>query len=180
MMMDYALLLTFDDAGEETLCRLMTTLAQQGAGQGLLDLGLKPHVTLAAFNTGKLAAVDQALAGLSAAWAGRLDLKLASAGFFPGQPATLFLAPAINQQLLALHQACADLLAPLCGALSAHYLADNWVPHCTLALDLTPQQLQAACQALSARFQPLTVRASGLSLIACCPFRGISRHRLGD
>jgi 2'-5' RNA ligase len=96
---------------------------------------------------------DLALLSLPGLW-------LYTLGTFPSDPAVgsvLFLGAVVDTELIAVHSAVHDVLAGRARHPWAHYLPGAWVPHCTLAPDLTPDQLGAAVRTL----HPLTpIRAT--------------------
>jgi 2'-5' RNA ligase len=148
----------------------MQTLADGGAGDASLLSGLPPHLTLAEFNTDRLDDVAQSLSVLARTVLQPIPIRLASAGFFPGDPLVLYLAPIVDERLLELHRQVNGALEPHCAVFSPLYREENWVPHCTLALELDQTAFAAAVQALVACFSPLESTATQLSIIACCPF----------
>ncbi|NLM76989.1 MAG: 2'-5' RNA ligase family protein [Ruminococcaceae bacterium] len=168
--MDYAVLLNFDASSEQTLNRIIHGLAQNGAGDTVLLAGLRPHLTLAEFDTDCYDQVIADLRRLCTRILGPIPVKLASAGFFPNNLSVLYLAPIVDEHLLDLHRLVNNTLEPLCTAFSPLYKEENWVPHCTVALDLDEQAFTASCLDLRNRFAPLDTMAVSISVIACCPF----------
>ncbi|MDD3931225.1 MAG: 2'-5' RNA ligase family protein [Eubacteriales bacterium] len=176
--MEFGLLLTFDQETEQKLNDLIQHLVRGGANETLLLAGLRPHLTLAEFDTHDIEAVDSAITQLTAEKLIPISIKLASAGFFPNNLTVLYLAPIVDESLLQLHRDINDTLEPLCTGFSPLYREENWVPHCTLALELTPESFAASCLNLADYFTPMEPMATHLSLIACCPFCEQKRYPL--
>jgi len=105
----------------------------------------RPHVTFAAAGTIPVRAraalrADLALLSLPALW-------LYTVGTFATEN-TLFLGAVADTELLAVHSAVHDALAGKVRDPWAYSLPGAWVPHCTLAQDLTADQLVAAFAAI--------------------------------
>jgi len=170
LQMDYAILLIFDAASDRKLREMTEHLAVNNRSETVLLSGLRPHLTLAEFDTDRYETVVLTMSNLASKILRPIPVKLASAGFFPNNPSVLYLAPIVDEQLLDLHRLVNNDLEPLCTTFSPLYREDNWVPHCTLALELDQDTFAASCAALAEVFTPLDTLAVQLSLIACCPF----------
>lgn len=168
--MDYAVLLSFDSASDQRIRQMIQGLAVASGNETYLLSGLRPHLTLAEFDTDRHETVRQTLADLAEKILRPIPVKLASAGFFPDNQSVLYLAPIVDELLLDLHRMVNNALEPLCTAFSPLYREENWVPHCTLALELDTDTFAGSCRKLSELFTPLNTLAVQLSLIACCPF----------
>jgi 2'-5' RNA ligase len=132
--MPYAITLRLDAKAASRVLAMWDELAARGVSDDAIRLGYPPHLTLAILpdgtDEGRLLATTQQIA---ARWHA-LPVSLASIGFFPGEPTTMFLAPVVTPELLGRH---AELLASLAGeTIDPHYQIGHWVPHVTLAKDL--------------------------------------------
>lgn len=168
--MDYAILLSFDMQADEQIRQLAQQLVDGGANTTYLDSGLRPHLTLAEFNTSRIADVRIILNELAAQAVQPIRIKLASAGFFPGDLAVIFLSPIVDEQLLSFHRQTNSALEPLCEEFSPLYQEESWVPHCTVALDLDKDEFAAASSAMMRFFKPIVALAFRLSIVSCCPY----------
>jgi 2'-5' RNA ligase len=133
--MPYAVTLRLDAAATASVIAMWNDLRARGLSDEAASLGYPPHMTLAVFPDGAdlariLAAVDDHAGEMRA-----LTISLASIGLFPGKPAVLFLAPVVTRRLLAVHS---ELLTSLPDeVIEPYYQPDRWVPHVTLAGDLS-------------------------------------------
>jgi 2'-5' RNA ligase len=75
----------------------------------------------------------------------------------------LFLAVTPTRELLAVHAEAAGSLEAGGVAVWDHYRVGSWVPHCTLAQDLSPPQVPAAVAAV-AGWTPLTGQIERVAL----------------
>jgi 2'-5' RNA ligase len=106
----------------------------------------RPHVSLAVAEDMSPAHADVAAQPLREAT--DLALRLGSVAVFPGRQGVLYLSVVPTMRLLRLHR---EIHARLLGAgveTLRHYLPDAWVPHCTLAQGLTPDQIPIAVRAV--------------------------------
>jgi 2'-5' RNA ligase len=102
----------------------------------------RPHVTFALGSAIPPAARRDLATDLS-----RLALPslwLYTLGSFPTSDNVLFLGAVTDAELLAVHVAVHDTLAGRVRDPWAYHLPGAWLPHCTLAEDVTPAQLAAA------------------------------------
>ncbi|MCP2262268.1 2'-5' RNA ligase superfamily protein [Streptoalloteichus tenebrarius] len=91
------------------------------------------------------------------------DLWLYTLGTFPDGQHTLFLGAVTDTELLAVHSAVHDVLAGRVRGPAGQYLPGAWVPHCTLAQDLTVEQVAAGFAALLP-LRPIRAAVSGVGI----------------
>lgn len=172
--MPYAITLRFDEATAPPVTAMWRGLAARGASDDAARLGYAPHITLAVLpDTADTARLLDAASDL-ARQAGPLDLSFPGVGFFPGTPAVMFLAPAPTRALLAWHDA---LLTRLAGeTIDPHYQPGHWVPHVTLAKDLTHPA--AAFAVLDPWPLPVAARLDRLEVVRFRPVHVLASHLL--
>lgn len=123
--------------------------AVRGLWRGLSEAGVqsparhRPHVTFAAAQTipaGTRNALreDLGLLSIPALW-------LSTLAAFDG---ALVLTAVVDTELLAVHSAVHDVLAKRVKQPVAYYLPGSWIPHCTLAEGLEPDQMTAGFAAV--------------------------------
>ncbi|MDW7657156.1 MAG: 2'-5' RNA ligase family protein [Bacillota bacterium] len=178
--MEYAIILSFDQSNDRKLRQMIKALADTSGNETVLLSGLKPHLTLAEFDTDRYETVVLTLSEMAEKILSPIPVKLASAGFFPNNLSVLYLAPIVDEHLLDLHRLINNALEPLCTAFSPLYREENWVPHCTLALELDQVSFADACTALAESFQTLDTVADQIGLIACCPYCEQAAFPLGS
>jgi 2'-5' RNA ligase len=91
------------------------------------------------------------------------SLWLYTLGTFPTKENGLWLGAVVDTELLAVHSAVHDVLAGAVKQPFAFFLPGSWIPHCTLAQDLTPGQLAAAVEALHP-VSPVSARISEVGI----------------
>ncbi len=168
--MPYAITLALDGEAASIVVSMWRALAGRCIRDDALALGYAPHLTLAVFaDDANLTRLLDATRDNAARWPAE-PIILSSLGMFPGSLAGLFLAPIVTATLLARHTA---LSASLAGEpVDTHYIPGHWVPHVTLARDITDPAGAVAALDLSrlpfdatpvamelVRFRPVTVLA---------------------
>jgi 2'-5' RNA ligase len=144
--MPYAIELALDPSSDAAVRRVWHELDRAGI-TWMARSGARPHVTVGVWET---LDIDETTCELTrfADETAPLRLTLASVGMFPG--VAVFLAPVVTAELLDLHARVHRRLAGRGGGAWHHYQRGAWVPHCTVASDLEPDQFQSA-SAIAAR-----------------------------
>ncbi|UGT43169.1 2'-5' RNA ligase family protein [Nocardia yamanashiensis] len=158
----YALELFLDSAGDAAVRELWNRLEDAG----LPSLATRshgrhrPHVTLAVAEQFE---VDDRARSLLEQIPGT-ELTMPVLGAFPGEAAVLFLGVTSNAALLNAHAALHAAIASGSAGLWDHYRPGNWVPHCTLAMDLNGPTLMKAIKSLYPH-SAITARATQLHMV---------------
>ncbi|HEX3590434.1 MAG TPA: 2'-5' RNA ligase family protein [Pseudonocardiaceae bacterium] len=135
----------FDDEADDAVRALWQRL-EQARVPSLATHDGRPHVTFAVGGAIPAGARKDLTTDLTRLAMPRLWLY--TLGTFPTAANGLFLGAVTDAELLAVHVAVHDTLAGRVRDPWASYLPGAWVPHCTLAQDLTPGQLATAFAAL--------------------------------
>lgn len=134
----FAVVLHFDEFSEHRVRQAWTLLDRNGvpSAKSTYDAGYRPHVTLAMVNTRepeRLAApLRRALAGVAG-----IPLTLTALGFFLTDRSPAYLAVSPTRRLLEVHERVHAAIGTQ-GSWS-YYQPGNWMPHCTLAMDVECQ-----------------------------------------
>jgi 2'-5' RNA ligase len=170
----YAITLKLDAAAAAPVVAMWETLAARGVSDDAIALGYPPHLTLAVFPN---SADPSRLLAVTRAWADErqpLTITLASLGLFPGSPGALFLAPVVTAALIEMH---AGLLTSLAGEpVDPHYQRGQWMPHVTLARDLTDPA--AAIAALNPLSLPISAMLDAAEIVHFRPVQILASHHL--
>ncbi len=174
-MPEYAIVLYFDEDTENRISQMIHMLADTGLNGYMLKAGIRPHLTLALWQS----ETEPDIAMLIRRFCdemGNTVLRFTSLGIFPGNESVLFLAAVKDEALEALHKRLYALIGTDLGLFSPHYLPENWVPHCTLAMKLTEYEAGAAASYALAGFMdtgfPVIATLSEAELIKCEPMDG--------
>jgi 2'-5' RNA ligase len=120
----------------------------------------RPHISLAVaerIDTGRLQDARDCLA------AAHLDVTLYAPAVFP-RPGVLYLSVVPTLALLRLHEEVHAALRNSIVAPQDGYAVDTWMPHCTLAQDLTRAQLAHGIDLLHDQ-RPVTAHVASAGLL---------------
>jgi 2'-5' RNA ligase len=155
-----------DEAANRELDGLNRTLVSLGLCQNP-QLGIPFHITLASFDPQREAEVMRRARDVCAR-TDAFSLQLSGLGLFGLK--VLFVAPAVNRELIGLH----DALDPLQPTAGAH----QWVPHVTLLIDEPDGNIQKAVPIVAEAFVPAVARVESVSVYEFPPARFVGRFPL--
>ncbi len=159
-----ALVLDLDEQANTEVRRIWAALD----AVGIPSLGTKseaeaPHVSVTMFEGGEPDAfmndVERILPSLSP-----LHLTLDALCLFP-TPGVLFLGTVITQQMIDLQRCISESATKWGGTIREYYRAERWIPHCTLAMALSGDDLARAVRALCGITLPIRTTAASASLV---------------
>ena len=169
--MGYAIELFYDDASEQAVRDIWEGLGAALGKPSLSELGARPHVSLAVFDDGlDTNGFPERLLEFARS-IDPFDFTLSSLGTFPGQEGVVFLAPVATRRLLAVHARFHEVFSKHDNAGMGYYLPGNWVPHCTVAIDLSSAEVTAALAYCREAFQPISGRFQEIGLVEFRPVK---------
>jgi 2'-5' RNA ligase len=160
--MPFAAALALDGEAEARVRALQRTLFELGLGhEGVL--AQPPHMTLAVAEQLDVDALSPRLTDFAAAHRA-VDVELRSVGVY--KTGAVFLSPVITAELLALHREFRETFGE---AFAPAYGVGSWDGHCTLSIDLPPEQLGRAVSVVSATDLPIRGRVARVFLAKYWP-----------
>ena len=168
----YAIELYFDPAAERALRELIDQLPARGI-RSSRPAAARPHVSLAVWDRVDVERTSAAL-GEFARECPTLRLHLASIGHFPGEEGVAFLAPIVTRELLELHAMLHRMPAVLAGTRREYYLPGRWVPHCTIAEGLAPEDICTTVELMHGSGACREVSIQEIGLVQLAPYRAIT------
>jgi len=175
--MGFAVELHIDEINAAPIVALSDAIYAQCGGENLTGIGAHPHISLAVFAQLEPAPIAALLAEFAAATL-PLPVTFAAVGVFPTIQGVVYLAPVVTPQLLAVHAHFHALLAQRGLASHPYYRPGNWMPHCTVGIELPAENVGTAvtlCQQAKV-FGPATLTT--VRLIEFRPVRAIFIHHL--
>ncbi|HVZ81508.1 MAG TPA: 2'-5' RNA ligase family protein [bacterium] len=166
--MPFAIELFFDPKLDLEVQRLGQALEKRGIPAIFSTLGATPHVSLAVFDSYDGNKLHSTLKKLSGTFPPR-PAQLSALGTFPGKEGVLFLSPKVGRFLLEIHEALHRFLPGVTRGNWDYYLPENWVPHCTLSIHLSPGELAAGMDLVRKKFSGLKGRYARLALVEVDP-----------
>jgi 2'-5' RNA ligase len=162
--MAHALECYFDDDADAAVRALWQRLEQAGVPSlaSRTHRAHRPHLSFAvagAIPPGvrRSLAADLTLLAMPRLW-------LYTLSTFPTNQNSLLLGAVTDAELLAVHVAVHDALAGRVRDPWANYLPGAWVPHCTLAQDVTPAQLATGFATLHP-IEPIRARVTEVGIM---------------
>ena len=177
--MGYAIELFYDEASERAVREIWDGLGTALGKPSLSELGARPHVSLAVYDDG-LDTNDFPERLLEFARSiDPFDFRLSSLGTFPGREGVVFLAPVVTRRLLEVHARFHEVFSKYEDAGMGYYLPGNWVPHCTVAIDLSAAEVIEAVAYGREVFQPISGRFREIGLVEFRPVKELFTCALG-
>ena len=170
--------LHFDSDSESLLSnyRRMITAAAPSIGTAV-DIG-RPHISLTSSTGPSVKLLERQIRQLCAERTS-FELTLPNLGIFHGQGKTFFLGVTPSTALLQFHAALHQLMARGEIRQPAFIQPQLFVPHCTLATNLTDEQLHDSIRALAKITLPIRATATSLRLVRYYPSTEVEHFPLG-
>ena len=137
----------------------------------MLDNHVPPHITVAAVETKQkdllLARVEELVKQIASG-----DIQFVSVGTFSSQ--VIFVQPVLSEYLHGLvekfTQEVGEIEETIC---STYYQPFHWLPHCTIAKQLSKEQMQQAFEVMQKQFTPLNGKVVRIGVAKTNPHRDI-------
>lgn len=175
--MPFAIELFLDDSSSDAIRQIWHELARTSVSPSMRDSGAHPHVTLVVADRVDVAGTERFLKEF-AANEPALPLTFSSLGIFPADPAVAFLGPVVTPRLLDLHARFYRNVESLAQAPWPYYLPGRWVPHATLAMDLSIDAISSVVEASRRLPLPLHSRLVEIGLVEFRPTNQLASFRL--
>lgn len=141
--MPYGVELYLDQAAEDAVRQTWEAIAAAGLDSYMIDSGVRPHVSLAISDHIDHSELIKATTEFAASLH-PIRITLASIGSFPTAEGVLFFGVTVTHTLLEVHAEYSRIFNLHARQPYAYYRVGTWVPHCTLAIGLSPEQMATA------------------------------------
>ena len=167
----YLISVYFDEQTEKRIQGLIRRVAKETGNSFMLDNQVPPHMTIAAVETKHedllIASLDKLTKKMECG-----KINFVSVGAFV--PQVIYVQPVLNEYL---HNLSASLIQELeqieetiC---SPYYQPFQWLPHCTIAKQLSKEQLLQAFEVLQNHFTPIDGQVVHIGVAKTNPHRDI-------
>ena len=174
--MPFAVVLFFDPRANAAVREIGKKMEDHDIPFALNRVGADPHISLAGFKERK----GRQLRDLLKKIAGKetfLPFRFSKAGVFR-KAGVLFLNPGRADGLLKIHADLHRRLRGLVRGTNPHYSPKNWVPHCTLGMGLSPNQLRKALKIVGTRRRPIRGVCRRIALVKYYPVKNLFSFKL--
>jgi 2'-5' RNA ligase len=141
--MAFAVIIYFDPTTEAEVQSRWALLYEKQISTVIATMGIRPYISLAGVEHLDAQQVCATLKTF-AQNASPLTIKFGAVGSFPTEQGVVYLAPVVTLELLRLHEEFRVRLAALGLSSREYYRPGNWIPHCTVAINVPPESVPAA------------------------------------
>lgn len=160
----YWFIALFDEQTETKVKEIWRELKEQDLSYYIDEVkDGRPHITLASYE--QLDKKDY-IRKLEAFYddAEKIEITLNTVSSFLNV-GTIFLAPTVTEKLLSLHSAHHHYFEAFNGSANSLYFPGQWIPHCTVANQLKPDDLANVFQYCFQEVKPIVGHIAGVALI---------------
>ena len=172
----YLISIYFDRKTEKRLQDFIHHVAKATGNFFMIDNQVPPHITIAAVETRQekvlLARIEELVESLETA-----SVDLVSIGTFSSQ--VIYIQPVLNEYLHQLSVVFSQELGKMDETICrSYYQPFHWLPHCTIAKQLSREQMVQAFKELQNHFMPMTGQVVRLGVAKTNPHRDIKSWEL--
>ncbi|MBP9675351.1 MAG: 2'-5' RNA ligase family protein [Anaerolineaceae bacterium] len=169
--------LYLDTAAEEQVLEFRDKIYAAGIKPVQGSMKDKPHVSLAVFpskESAQLISITRELALTIQ----RFNFRLSALGTFPTTDNVLFLYPSPSVELLHVHAAFHKLIQQAGLKSSPYYYPGVWVPHLTLELEISSDEMCQSMHVFKDAFTPIEGHFTQLGLVGFRPIEYLDQFDL--
>lgn len=160
--MNYAIEFIFDDKSQNTINELRKALQENGVHDEAVRLN---HISIGDYATDDIEGLKAKVVEFSRRIK-PFEIMLCSVGTFMTQENVIFLAPVMTEELKSAHEKFIESMAGFDGKLNPYYDVDKWMPHCTIAIRLSDEELFQGLRVLKKCIRlPIHVKIEKIDLI---------------
>ncbi len=135
--MNYAIELVFDEESQKKINELRTLLNENGVHDEAVKLN---HISLGDYFTNDIEGLKEKVLTFSK-MIKPFEITLSSVGTFMTKENVIFLEPIMTDELKNVHKKFIDFMSDFNGKLNPYYDVDKWMPHCTISIRLSDEEL---------------------------------------
>lgn len=135
--MNYAIELVFDNESQIVINELRTKLNDNGVHDEAVKLN---HISIGDYKTDNIEELKNKVIEFSKTIK-PFELSLVSVGTFMTKENVIFLEPIMTDELIDIHKRFIEYMKEFDGVLNPYYDIDKWMPHCTISIRLSDEEL---------------------------------------
>lgn len=135
--MNYAIELVFDNESQMVINELRTKLNDNGVHDEAVKLN---HISIGDYKTDNIEELKNKVIEFSKTIK-PFELSLVSVGTFMTKENVIFLEPIMTDELIDIHKRFIEYMKDFDGVLNPYYDIDKWMPHCTISIRLSDEEL---------------------------------------
>lgn len=160
--MNYAIELVFDEEGQNRINELRKLLRDNGVHDEAVKLN---HISIGDYYTEDIEGLKSRVLEFSK-MIKSFEVTLCSVGTFMTNENVIFLEPVMTEELKSVHKKFIDYMSGFDGELNQYYNLDKWMPHCTLSIRLSNEELFKGFKLLKENIKlPIKVKLDKVDLI---------------
>jgi 2'-5' RNA ligase len=166
--MAFAVEMYFDAEADRAVRQIWQDIAEAGLKSFMLEGNYRPHISLSVCQQLDIKGLSQALEKFAKDLPA-LTISLGSVGIFPGEEGVVFLAATVDQALLKTHTDFYRIFPEYARHLSDYYSPGTWVPHCTLAMYFSVEEMGRALPVIMQAKLPIQARLTEIGIVEVSP-----------
>lgn len=160
--MNYAIELIFDDESQNVINNLRNMLIENGVHDEAVKLN---HVSIGDYKTDNIDELKNRVIEFSKTIK-PFELSLVSVGTFMTKENVIFLEPIMTSELMDIHKRFIEYMKDFDGVLNEYYDIDRWMPHCTISIRLSYEELFKGLELLKENIKlPIKVLVKKIDII---------------
>lgn len=160
--MNYAVELVFGDESQNAINELRKLLDENGVHDEAVKLN---HISIGDYFTNDIEGLKSKVLNFSKTIE-PFEITLCAVGTFMTEENVIFLAPVMTEELKSVHKKFIDFMSDFDGKLNQYYDIDKWMPHCTIAIRLSDEELFKGFKLLKNNIKlPIKVKLEKIDII---------------
>ena len=174
----YLVSLYFDDETNKRIQGYIQNVAEKSGNRYMVEHNVPPHITISAFEACKedeiVNVLENAVSNMNSC-----ELQWIGIGIF--KTSTLFIQPVLNEYLHDMSSTIYESIVDIPDTkISKYYQPFSWLPHATIAKQLSEEEMRKAFDVLQKSFGTFSGNVVRIELAKKNPFRVIASWELKD
>lgn len=174
----YLVSLCFDNETNKRLQGYIHNVAEKSGNRYMVEHNVPPHITISAFETcneaGVINTLEHAVKGMKT-----YSLQWISIGVF--RLSTIFIQPVLSEDLHSMSEMIYESILNISGVqVSKYYKPFSWLPHATIAKQLSEVEMRKAFDVLQKSFGAFEGEVVRIEIAKKNPYRIVASWELKD